>query len=136
MPSRRSRCRGPRGGGTRPFGQRAAWLSASAALAVAIIAYVAWPVTRTAPASPPHAVAETLAPAVQEGTFDDEWAMLIAVVDLTEWEAAQADGLGARPGHAELAVSELSVEEEQALVRLLHDAISAEPLPRRSGREG
>ncbi len=76
------------------FGQRAAWLSASAALAVATIAYVAWPVTRPAPASPPHAAAETLAPAVQEGTFDDEWAML----DRSGRPHRVGSGAGRRPG--------------------------------------
>lgn len=50
---------------------------------------------------------------------DPEWILLTSVADGIEWDAADAAGLGLRPGAAERAAEQLSLEEQVELKRLL-----------------
>jgi hypothetical protein len=50
---------------------------------------------------------------------DPEWMLLTSVTDGIEWDAADAAGLGLRPGSAERAAEQLSREEQMELERLL-----------------
>jgi hypothetical protein len=50
---------------------------------------------------------------------DPEWMLLTSVTDGIEWDAADAAGLGLRPGSAERAAEQLSREEQLELERLL-----------------
>ena len=51
---------------------------------------------------------------------DQAWALVRTVADDVSWEDVTAEGLGVRPGQAERAAMELTVEERSELVRLLN----------------
>jgi hypothetical protein len=51
---------------------------------------------------------------------DEAWALVRTVADDVSWDDATAEGLGVRPGLAERAAMELTVEERSELVRLLN----------------
>jgi hypothetical protein len=50
---------------------------------------------------------------------DEAWALVRTIADDVSWDDATAEGLGVRPGVAERAAMELTVEERSELVRLL-----------------
>jgi hypothetical protein len=73
----------------------------------------------------PRVVSTTSTPAVEiadevvDVESDEAWALVRAVADDVSWDAAEAEGMGARPGSAERALLTLTVEERSELLRLL-----------------
>jgi hypothetical protein len=104
---------------------RLAWAAAGAVLVAGLALYLAWPVAIRPAATPPLVTAETVEPAApDEEVQDSEWDVVMAAADAADWETSELDAL-ARPGYSDLAVAEMSAEEAQALVRVLHDALAA-----------
>jgi hypothetical protein len=115
---------------SRPSWRVLAWRPALAAAAVLfLIVIVAIPIVRPPQVevrrddSARRAVPSALEPA-ETIEADPEWMLLTSVADGIEWDAADAAGLGLRPGSAERAVEQLSREEQLELERLLRVEVS------------
>jgi hypothetical protein len=108
----------------------AAWRPALAAAAVLfLIVVVAIPIVRRSQVEVRRDDSARLAvPSAPEPVetvdADPEWMLLTSVADGIEWDAADAAGLGLRPGSAERAVEQLSREEQLELERLLRVEVS------------
>jgi hypothetical protein len=106
---------------------------ALSAIVMAAVLYVSsWPVGESSKENvgPLQTAAAEPSPAIDEA--DEDWEVVVAAADAADWDDLQVDGLS-RPGHADLVASELTAEEERALVRLLNDALAA---PAGRGRSG
>ncbi|MGH9330381.1 MAG: hypothetical protein ACRD09_08065 [Vicinamibacterales bacterium] len=59
---------------------------------------------------------------------DPEWTFVATMADGIDWDAADAAGLGVRPGAAERAALQLSREEQTELARLLREELGNDSL--------
>ena len=57
---------------------------------------------------------------------DLEWTFVASMADGIDWDAADAAGLGVRPGAAERAVMQLSDDEQEELARLLREHVGSD----------
>jgi len=62
---------------------------------------------------------------------DDGWQLIVDVAGASDWQAIAADG-DLHPGSSEMAVSELSADEQRELVRLLNEELTAAAAPGRA----
>lgn len=111
---------------------RLAWTSAVAAVALAVGLYAWWPNANQSADGRPGRAATAEPAANPLEAVGQEWDVVMAAADVADWDATELEAL-TRPGHSDLAVSALTAEEEQALVRLLHDALAAPKGERREG---
>jgi hypothetical protein len=57
---------------------------------------------------------------------DLEWTFVASMADGIDWDAADAAGLGVRPGAAERAAMQLSRDEQRELARLLREQVGSD----------
>jgi anti-sigma factor RsiW len=111
----------------RPLGRWFDWpvLAPLAGLALLVVALVS-----AVPASQPPSVApasETLAASAPDAvpTAESEWAMLEDLVGDLDIDAAYEAGIATHPGTADAVVLQLSLGEQQELLRLLREELRA-----------
>jgi hypothetical protein len=107
---------GPNGGWPALLGWRV--LAPLAGLALIVLALI----VALPPAAPPVLHVATLDPPIDAGTLTggaDGWQLVAELVSTVDWETATAAGLSVGPGAAELAVFDLSADEQLELRRLL-----------------
>jgi hypothetical protein len=104
---------------------RLALAAVAAVVAVGLVVYLARPDASGPAATPAVVTAESVDPDTAGADVQDsEWDVVMAAADAVDWETSELDAL-TRPGYSDLAVAEMSAEEAQALVQVLHDALAA-----------
>lgn len=93
-------------------------------LAVILLAVnLATPPEVTGPADPAAPLVTTDVPFYDDLEADHEWAVVRAAADDLDIEAAEAEGLTARPGSVDRLAMELTAAERAELIRLLQEEI-------------
>jgi hypothetical protein len=113
-------------------------VSLSAAALVVVLVALGWVARRGATETPIETSVAGVAagePDPDAAATDEEWGLLLSVADDSAWSDDEGLAWSSRPGQSELTVSDLTAEEQAALVSLLNEAIAA-PAPGPRSRPG